>query len=40
MIDNLKVNENIHPNSREIELLKADFPQFFDKEGEFGFWSV
>lgn len=35
MIDNLKVNENIHPNSREIELLKVDFPQFFDKEGEF-----
>lgn len=35
MIDNIKVNENIHPNSREIELLKADFPQFFDKDGEF-----
>lgn len=35
MIDNLKVNENIHPNSREIELLRADFPQFFDKDGEF-----
>lgn len=35
MIDNLKANENIHPNSREIELLKADFPQFFDKQGEF-----
>lgn len=37
MIDNLKANENIHPNSRELELLKADFPQFFDKEGEFFF---
>nr|WP_314637227.1 DNA methyltransferase [uncultured Oribacterium sp.] len=35
MIDNLKANENIHPNSREIELLKADFPQFFNKDGEF-----
>lgn len=35
MIDNIKVNENIHPNSREIELLRADFPQFFDKDGEF-----
>lgn len=35
MIDNLKANENIHPNSREIELLRADFPQFFDKDGEF-----
>ena len=35
MIDNLKANENIHPNSRDMELLKADFPQFFDKEGEF-----
>lgn len=37
MIDNLKANENIHPNSRELELLKADFPQFFDKEGVFFF---
>ncbi|EEU03911.1 type III restriction endonuclease EcoP15I, modification subunit [Eubacterium saphenum ATCC 49989] len=35
MIDNLIVNENIHPNSREIELLKADFSQFFDKDEEF-----
>lgn len=35
MIDNLKANENIHPNSREMELLKADFPHFFDKDGEF-----
>ena len=35
MIDNIKVNENIHPNSREIDLLKVDFPQFFDKDGEF-----
>lgn len=35
MIDNIKANENMHPNSREIELLKADFPQFFGKDGEF-----
>lgn len=35
MIDNIKVNENIRPNSRDIELLKADFPQFFGKNGEF-----
>ena len=35
MIDNLKVNENIHPNSREIERLKVNFPQFFDNGGEF-----
>lgn len=35
MIDNVKANENIHPNSREIELLKAYFPQFFDKTETF-----
>lgn len=35
MIDNIKANENMHPNSREIELFKADFPQFFGKDGEF-----
>ncbi|QDJ13676.1 DNA methylase [Mergibacter septicus] len=33
--DNLKANENIKPNSNEIEKLKLNFPQFFDKDGEF-----
>ncbi len=28
-------NENIKPNSNEIEKLKQNFPQFFDKDGEF-----
>ncbi len=35
MIDNIKANENMRPNSREIEILKENFPQFFDKDGEF-----
>ena len=33
--DNIMTNENIKPNSNEIEKLKANFPQFFDKDGEF-----
>ena len=32
---NLKDNEEKKPNSREIEKLKKDFPQFFSKDGEF-----
>lgn len=32
---NLKDNEEKKPNSREMEKLKKDFPQFFSKEGEF-----
>lgn len=33
--DNLKINETIKPNSNEIEKLKVNFPQFFDKDGNF-----
>ena len=33
--DNIKVNENIKPNSDEIKKLKMNFPQFFNKDGEF-----
>ena len=33
--ENLLKNEKIKPNSREIELLRQNFPQFFSKEGEF-----
>ena len=33
--DNIMTNENIKPNSNEIEKLKANLPQFFDKDGEF-----
>ncbi|MBS6018769.1 MAG: site-specific DNA-methyltransferase [Leptotrichia wadei] len=33
--ENLLKNEKVKPNSREIELLKQNFPQFFSKEGEF-----
>ena len=33
--ENLLKNEKMKPNSREIELLKQNFPQFFSKEGEF-----
>ena len=33
--DNMLANENIKPNSKEIEKLKQNFPQFFDKDGEF-----
>ncbi len=31
----LKDNEEKKPNSREMEKLKKDFPQFFSKDGEF-----
>lgn len=31
--ENMMANENIKPNSREIETLKQNFPQFFDKDG-------
>ena len=33
--ENLLKNEKVKPNSREKELLKQNFPQFFSKEGEF-----
>ena len=33
--DNIKANENIKPNSRELEVLRANFPQFFNSAGEF-----
>ena len=33
--ENLLKNEKVKPNSREMELLKQNFPQFFSKEGEF-----
>lgn len=33
--DNIKTNENIRPNSKEVERLKTHFPQFFNKDGEF-----
>lgn len=32
---NLKDNQEKQPNSREMEKLKKDFPQFFSKDGEF-----
>ena len=32
---NIKANETIQPNSKALETLKADFPQFFDKDGNF-----
>ena len=32
---NLKDNQEKQPNSREMERLKKDFPQFFSKDGEF-----
>lgn len=32
---NIKANETIQPNSIELETLKKDFPQFFDKDGNF-----
>ncbi|MDU2202607.1 MAG: site-specific DNA-methyltransferase, partial [Anaerococcus hydrogenalis] len=32
---NLKNNEEMKPNRREMEKLKKDFPQFFSKYGEF-----
>lgn len=33
--DNLKINETIKPNINEIEKLKVNFPQLFDKDGNF-----
>lgn len=33
--DAIKANETVQPNSREIEKLKADFPEFFDRDGQF-----
>lgn len=33
--ENVKKNEDIRPNSRELEKLKENFPQFFSKKGEF-----
>ena len=33
--ETLKNNENIKPNSREMGILKSNFPQFFGANGEF-----
>lgn len=33
--DKILENDNIKPNSREIEVLKRDFPNFFDNNGNF-----
>lgn len=33
--DNIKRNETVGPNSREIDKLKKSFPQYFDKDGKF-----
>lgn len=30
--DNIIYNERMKPNSREIEVLKNNFPQYFDKD--------
>ena len=32
---NIKQNEEIKPNSREINKLKIEFPQFITKKGKF-----
>lgn len=36
--DNILYNESAKPNSREIEILKNNFPQYFDKAGNF-YWD-
>lgn len=36
--DNILYNESAKPNSREIEVLKNNFPQYFDKDGNF-YWD-
>ncbi|MBC2575251.1 site-specific DNA-methyltransferase [Peptostreptococcus canis] len=36
--DNILYNESTKPNSREIEVLKNTFPQYFDKDGNF-YWD-
>lgn len=33
--ENIDANENMKPNSREMEKLKINFPQYFDKDGNF-----
>lgn len=33
--DAIEKNHEVKPNSKEIELLKSNFPQFFGSEGEF-----
>lgn len=35
--DNLEYNKEVKPSSREIEILKENFPHFFDKDGNFLF---
>lgn len=35
--DNLLYNENVKANTKEIELLKKNFSNYFDKNGEFLF---
>lgn len=37
ILENIKENENIKPNSREIEKLKGVLPCLFDKDGNFSF---
>ena len=33
--DNIMDNQAVKPNSRELKLLRKDFPQFFNIDGEF-----
>ena len=33
--ENITDNQAMKPNSRELNLLKKEFPQFFNIEGEF-----
>ena len=33
--DNIKINENVKPNSKDIEILKNNLPHFFSKNGDF-----
>lgn len=35
--DNLEYNKEVKPSSRDIEILKENFPHFFDKDGNFLF---
>lgn len=33
--ENIEYNELVKPNSKEIELLKSNFPNYFDNDGNF-----
>ena len=33
--DSLKHNEEVTPNSLELNTLRENFPQYFDKDGQF-----